>query len=323
LNPKGLNVLVYTPKGKYKEYKKRNFPTDFNFSIQPKELSPQDWVNVFEVSLTSDLGVLMERVVTEIMQEKRDFSLDDIIDKLKKDERADQKTKNAAENRFISAKGWGLFDVRGTEIKEIVKNGSVSVLDISCYSDWNVKCLVVSILSKKLLQERIDARKLEEIKEIEQCQHYLFSEEEREGMPLVWIGIDESHEFLPKNRKTPATDALIALLREGRQPGISLILATQQPGEIHHDVITQSDIILSHRVTAQFDIEALNSIMQSYLTRDILFYLNGLPRLKGSAILLDDTSERIYPLRVRPKMSWHGGDAPSSVRIKKELKFLK
>ena len=85
--------------------------------------------------------------------------------------------------------------------------------------------------------------------------------------PLVWIFIDEGHEFLPKEGKTPATDALIQLLREGRQPGMSLVLATQQPGQIHKDVMTQSDIVLSHRVTSQPDIEALNQIMQTFQRR--------------------------------------------------------
>ena len=108
-------------------------------------------------------------------------------------------------------------------------------------------------------------------------------------------------------------------MREGRQPGISLVLATQQPGEIHTDVMTQSDIVISHRLTAKRDIEALNRMMQSYLTGDLQKYLNQLPRLKGSAILLDDNSERIYPMRVRPKLSWHGGESPSAIKKKKEF----
>ena len=129
-------------------------------------------------------------------------------------------------------------------------------------------------------------------------------------MPNVWILIDEAAEFLPKNGRTAATDSLIQVIREGRQPGISLILATQQPGEIHNDVITQSDIIISHRLTAKNDIEALNNMMQTYLVGDIQKYLNDLPDLKGSAVILDDNSERMYPIRVRPKFTWHGGEAP-------------
>jgi DNA segregation ATPase FtsK/SpoIIIE-like protein len=137
-------------------------------------------------------------------------------------------------------------------------------------------------------------------------------------VPMIWIFIDEAHEFLPRIGKTPATDALVQLLREGRQPGISLVMATQQPGKIHTDAMTQSDVVISHRVTAKPDIESLNEIMQSYLFEGIKTKLDNLPKLKGSAIVLDDNSERIYPCRVRPRFTWHGGEDPSAVRVEKE-----
>ena len=137
--------------------------------------------------------------------------------------------------------------------------------------------------------------------------------------PLVWLVIDEAHEFLPKNEKTIATDALVQLLREGRQPGISMVMATQQPGKIHTDVMTQSDIVISHRVTSAPDIEALNQIMQSYLLSSIKESMDSLPTLKGSAIILDDNSERLYPMRMRPRFTWHGGEAPTAVKPEKKL----
>ena len=119
--------------------------------------------------------------------------------------------------------------------------------------------------------------------------------------------------------KTIASDALIQLLREGRQPGISLVLATQQPGQIHRDVMTQSDIVLAHRVTSASDLEALNQIMQSYLLDSIKQYMDDLPSLKGSAIILDDNSERIYPMRVRARYTWHGGESPAAIKSKESL----
>ena len=122
------------------------------------------------------------------------------------------------------------------------------------------------------------------------------------------------HEFLSKDEKTTAKDALIQLLREGRQPGISLVLATQQPAKLHADVFTQSDIVISHRVTSRPDIEALNNMMQTYSLEGIKQQFDNLPSLKGSAILLDDNSERIYPIRVRPRFTWHGGESPSAIK---------
>ena len=63
--------------------------------------------------------------------------------------------------------------------------------------------------------------------------------------------------------------------------------------------------------------------MQTYLAADVTRYLNELPSLKGSAIILDDNSERIYPMRVRPRFTWHGGEAPTAVPIRrKELEDL-
>ncbi len=317
LEPRGLDVKVYTPKGKFDEYKERGIPVDYSFSIKPGELNALDWCNIFNVSITSNIGVLIERILTKLIGE---YSIEDVIAEIKLDTNTDQDTKNATENRFQAVKSWGLFDIEGSEIKDIVKSGEVSILDTSVYDDFNVKALVASIISKKLLQERISIRKYEELEELETSRHYFSIEEDKkQELPLVWIFIDEGHEFLPKEGKTPATDALIQLIREGRQPGISLVMATQQPGEIHRDVITQSDIVISHRVTAKPDIEALNTINQTYLTQDILTHLNNLPKDKGAAIILDDNNERIYPMRIRPKMSWHSGESLSAIKIKRKL----
>jgi hypothetical protein len=59
--------------------------------------------------------------------------------------------------------------------------------------------------------------------------------------------------------------------------------------------------------------------MQSYLLDSIKRYMDDLPTLKGSAIILDDNSERIYPMRIRPRFTWHGGEAPTAVKVEKRL----
>jgi hypothetical protein len=54
--------------------------------------------------------------------------------------------------------------------------------------------------------------------------------------------------------------------------------------------------------------------MQTYLLEDIKQQIDELPSLKGSAIILDDNSERLYPMRIRPRFTWHGGEAPTAIR---------
>ena len=326
LQPEGMGVEIYTPKGHFQKYKEAGIPTDKSFTIKTSELTPADWTAVFEAKLNDPIGILIERVISNLQEKNIDYSIKDIIEEVEKDERSKKEDKEAAINRFSAADKWGLFEKYGTKIDELIKPGGVTVLDISAYTEasgsWSIKGLVIGLISKKLLIERIEQRKKEELSSMESMGTYFIEEKELEK-PMVWIVLDEAHEFLPKTGETPATSALVQLLREGRQPGISMVLVTQQPGEIHRDVLTQSDIILSHRLTAQVDIEALNSMMQTYLLADLQTYINNLPATPGSAIILDDKAERIYPMRIHPKRSWHGGEAPSALKVKKifDLKF--
>ncbi|MBI2629542.1 DUF87 domain-containing protein [Candidatus Pacearchaeota archaeon] len=321
LKPKKTPVKIFIPLGYFEDYEKRGIPVDEKFSISPKELESEDWITTFNLSITEPVAVLIEKVINTLKEENLNFSIKDIIKKIDSEHSSTIDARNSASSLFEAADSWKVFSEQETEISKLIKAGETSVLDLSMYSStgaFNVRALVISLISKKLFKERMLSRKTEEVQAVQHGIDYLSFKQKRE-MPLVWIFIDEVHEFLPNDGKTPATDALIQLLREGRQPGISLVMATQQPGSLAKDAITQADIILSHRVTALPDIQALNEIMQSYVYSSINKYMDELPSLKGSAIILDDNSERIYPMRVRPKFTWHGGEAPTAVKVEKRL----
>jgi len=322
LKSKNLPVKVFVPFGHYDAYLEKGIPIDEKFALDVTELNSEDWIITFGLNITSPVAVLIERIISKLKEQEK-FDIDEIILNLERDEKTLRETKNAAIGLFEAAKTWEIFGTteQATQVKDLISAGSTSILDLSVYNSvgaFNVRALVISLISRKIFNQRMEARKKEEIKSISRGLDYLSIPEKKET-PLIWMFIDEAHEFLPLDTKTIATDALIQLLREGRQPGISLVLATQQPGQIHKDVMTQSDIVISHRVTSQQDLEALNRIMQSYLLESIKKYMDDLPTLKGSAIILDDNSERIYPMRMRPRFTWHGGEAPTAVKIEKKL----
>ncbi len=323
LKPKNLPVKVFVPYGHFDSYQEKGMPIDKPFALDPNEMNAEDWVLTFGLDITNPVGVLIERTVNRLKGEG-DVTIKQIIDALDKDNKTERETKNAAESLFEAAETWGIFSQdpkKSTKIRDLVNPSMTTVLDLSVYNSigsFNVRALVISLVSRKLFNERMAARKMEEIKSIAKGISYT-NEYEKKEMPLVWMIIDEAHEFLPLEGKTIATDALVQLLREGRQPGISLILATQQPGKIHRDVMTQSDLVIAHRVTSAPDLQALNQIMQSYMLDSIRKYMDDLPTLKGSAIILDDNSERIYPMRMRPRFTWHGGEAPTAIPKEKKL----
>jgi hypothetical protein len=324
LKGKTLPVKVFVPFGHYEDYTAKGIPADQKFALDAREMSPEDWILMFGLKMIDPASVLIQRAINDLAEEEKDYEITDIIQKINSDAKTSQETKSAAAGLFEAADTWGIFAKEGekpTPVNELITAGTTSVLDLSVYSSvgaFNVRALVISLVSRKLFNQRMLARKAEEIKAIAKG-FEIAAAEEKKDYPLVWLFIDEAHEFLPLNGKTIATDALIQLLREGRQPGISVVLATQQPGKIHTDVMTQSDIVLAHRVTSAPDVAALNNIMQSYLLETIKQYMDNLPRLKGSAIILDDNSERIYPMRMRPRFTWHGGEAPTAVKIEKRI----
>lgn len=325
-----LNVTIYTPAGFFNKYKEEGIPTDRPFSIRPSELQASDWLTLFELDINSPVGVLVTRKVHELREDAGErgetphFSITDIIAAIDADTDASTATKNAAKNHFEAADTWGVFSDEGTPLHELAAAGQVTVLDVSCYATeengWNIKSLVIGLVAQKLFNQRMLARKDEEFKDVQQKTSY-FSEDQgvKQEFPMVWLVIDEAHEFLPREGNTLARDPLVTIMREGRQPGISLIMATQQPGKIHTDVMTQSDVILSHRITAKIDTDALSMLMQSYMRTGLDVELENLPRTKGAALILDDSNEKMFPIQVRPRFTWHGGESPVAIKQKKEM----
>jgi DNA helicase HerA-like ATPase len=317
LTAKNVPVRVFAPMGYYQDFKDRGIDVDNEFAIKLNELDATDWIGLFELSFTNPISIVIESVISTLRESGLDYGFEEIYDLIDRAENTSQDHKNAAMALFDAAKTWKVFDKeRGVTVKELVSAGQTTVIDLSMYASlgaFNVRALIIGLISKKIFNERMKSRKDEEIQAVQHGADYARYRVKRD-MPLVWIFIDEAHEFLPHTGKTPATDALVQLLREGRQPGISMVIATQQPGKIHTDAITQADIVMSHKITAKLDVEALNAVTQSYMSSSITQKVNGLPKLKGAAIILDDSSERIYPMRVRPRFTWHGGEAPSAIK---------
>ena len=329
MQPKGLDVIIYCPAGFFKKMKDEGIPVDRPFSIRPSELLGSDWNTTFGIAQESAAGVLVEQTIHTLKEREEEqgitYTIADIIRNIEEYKDTDSITKAFAKNHFSAAQNWGIFDAEGTPIKELAEPGQVTIIDLSAYSSaehgWEIKALVTGIVAQKLFLQRMQSRKDEEFKQLYRDVNFLAVDESavQQEDPLVWLVIDEAHEFLPNQGKTLASDPLITILREGRQPGISLILASQQPGKIHTDVMTQADIVISHRITAKIDTDALGLLMQSYLRVGLDKVLDGLPRTSGAALIIDDNNERMFPLQIRPRFTWHGGESPVAIKQEKKL----
>lgn len=305
MKPKGFDIKIIIPVGIKSYYEKYGISYDGIFAIKPSELSATDWALTFNIDILDPLGILLERIIKKL--KGKDCSIDDIINEIENDKRSDEKEKLSLENKFLSARDWGIFSQGAVSIENFLEPGVISVLDVSL-QDTNVRSLMIGILCREVYQARMSSRRIEEMS--------LMGGEVVKRVPMTWIIIDEVHEYLPEKGATAATYDLLTLLRQGRQPGVSLVLITQRPNKIHEDAISQADLIVAHRLTAKPDVEALSAIMQTYLLSDIRKLMQELPKNKGAALILDDNSERIFNIQVRPRQSWHAGESPVALKEK-------
>lgn len=306
LPSQGFDVDVFVPAGSVKQYDDQHIRVK-PFSISASGLSGYDWCSLFGVAPVSPLGVLLIKTIDDLTEKNCDFSLSDITDAAGRNEYADPTIVNAARNYFRAARSWGIFDEKESGIADMLQGGRVIILDLSSLENQNIRAVTVRILGKNIYNERIRARRAYERMEMGDAAV-------EKGIPMVWMFIDEAHMFLPRDNDTPATNVLVnEWLRQGRQPGLSVVFATQRPAALHPDVMSQSDIIICHRLTAQDDISALEAIHPTYMREGISDQLKKMGTDKGVALIIDDTSEAAHLVKMRPRKSWHGGEEPSAL----------
>jgi DNA helicase HerA-like ATPase len=266
------------------------------FKINPSDLSPDAWCDLFDLSINEGMGIALFRAVQTLARRRKEqFYIKDIVDEIEGDGLIADKTREALMNRLKMAEDWDIFSSDYQVVWEIFDPKAVNIVDLSTLDPGprGRRNLIVDVLARDIFKRRTIARRKESLG--------LISE-----LPRVWMLIDEAHQFVPAGRSTLAKEVLIRWAKEGRQPGLSLVVASQQPSAIDAEVLTQCDVILGQKLTNSADIQAINSLSQDYMGGELKTYIRKLER-RGEAVLVDDEQERVVITQIRPRKSFHGG----------------
>ena len=266
------------------------------FRINPADLSPDAWCELFNLSIADVMGIALFRAVQHLRRRRKEhFFIPDIIDAVEGDGLVQDRTRQALLNRLEMAQDWDIFSTRYQELWEVFDPQSVNIVDLSTLDPGprGRRNLVVDVLARDIFKRRTIARRKEELG--------LVSE-----LPRVWVLIDEAHQFVPSGKSALAKEALVRWAKEGRQPGLSLVVASQQPSAIDSEVITQCDVIIAQKLTNRADIQAVNALSQDYMGGELKTYIRRLKR-RGEAVLVDDEEEKVVMAQIRPRRSYHGG----------------
>ncbi|MBT4870665.1 MAG: ATP-binding protein [Candidatus Diapherotrites archaeon] len=313
LKSEKTDVQVLVPRGQLAFYEEKGLPIDGAFTLKCAELEETEWLALFKLSWMDPQGVLISRIVQKVKEKVGTYyGIDDLILAAKSDTDANKDVIQAVASRLEMAKSWGLIEKEGTKITDLAKPGKITVIDVSSYRQTGgaegIKDIVVALVGKKIFEQRMLFRKEEEIK--------LINENKRTSkMPLVWMLIDEAHMFMPKEGENIALPILLEWVRVGRQPGLGLMLATQRPERLHPDAISQCDLFISHRMTSQPDIKAVGALRPTYMHTDLDKLYAQMPKQKGFALVIDDNTERVWMIKVRPRFSWDSSVTASAFLV--------
>ncbi len=326
------NVVLFVPKGD-----RTLVGNERTFAMAPRDMDVEDWCGLLQVDRYTPMGQCLRTIYTKVtsegysytpssrtaterrVQPKPDYEIGDFIDCLQTDpeleDQMQRQTRDAVLWRLESLAQSQLFDKQGIDIEDILIPGQLSIFLLRNLDDAT-KSLVVGVISKKIFDIMGDFHTKRKIA------RRLDTAPPEANLPMgVWTIIDEAHVVCPNDEATAAKPALIEYVKRGRDAGLSLVLATQQPSAIDPAVVSQVDLCIVHRLVLDSDISAATSRFPARFPsivkigeRDV-----GDPRSlvrllgEGEALVGDAESERGFLVKIRPRLTAHAGDEPAVV----------
>jgi DNA helicase HerA-like ATPase len=241
-------------------------------TVTPTSLDPRSWCELLGLSPESGPGGLVWQAAAASR------SLDEMREHVRASG-APGVDERAAINHLDLTESWGVFDPDGLTPRALT-DGAVTVLDVSG-RDAAPANAVLRGVAAGLYGARVDDR-------VDR---------------LPWLLVDEAHAFLDG----VAASALRTVVTRGRAPGVSLVAATQRPGAVPAVAISQSDVLIAHRLTSERDLTALADARPTYMRESLA---DRMPTEPGEVVVVDDATETVHDARVRCRDTPHGGESP-------------
>jgi uncharacterized protein len=252
------------------------------------------------------------------------FSVLDLIDAVQSDELAvnyHAESLRALRQRLSALEGTGLFSATGTTLQELLGPGRLTVMLLGRLSP-SYRATVVAILTRMLIDQRSGAafaeKRLALDPELAPKDRDRVAALADGGTPRTVVVLDEAQSFLAPGPRSPARDLFIRLVKEGRNMGLSVVLATQQPSALDQRVLSQVETFLAHQLVTEADIRAVRDNLKSETPDGIQFGsqqldFSGLLRQLPAGVCVVSAADvntvvrRVLVVRVRPRATVHGG----------------
>ncbi len=302
---------IYRPKGT-----QQVAPFEVEFAIRPSDLEADDWTALCGLDRYSAMGQCLRTAIVAMSGRWTLQDLIDALDALRGGSFAEQ-TVDGVSWRLAAVEDSQLFDPAADDISaRLAHDGNKSVIELADLDDAT-KGVVVAVIMRKVMRWAAPAQRRRKIASV-------MGEVVPEGddvAPRIWVLIDEAHLVCPAGQATAARPVIVDYVKRGRDAGLSLILATQQPSALDASAISQNDLVLIHKLTIDPDIASATSRMPARPPTSVTklpraVELKGVEELArsldaGQALVADSESSRAFVMQSRPRVTPHGGGEPT------------
>lgn len=322
-------------------------------TLRASDLGTEEWCGLFEVDPFVDpMGHLLTTVCSKLVREgMRDketcrvvepmevFDIAQMIEVVDRDVEVDAfavDTREALKRRLQALDRLPLFGPHGLDLRYLLQPGRISILLLRDL-EAELRSMLVSLIIKRVMHLRSISEQHERLVPIhrgraarlmrsdpaaarkEEEQARLCEERAKEGLARSWIIIDEAHNYIPAKGSAPSRKPLKKYVDEGRNLGLSIVVATQQPSGLDPSIQRNADMIMVHSLSHQDDIVAargmINTSNPDEVTLDGKYkfptnktfeaLVRNLPI--GYAVASTDRANRLFPIKIRPRATIHGG----------------
>lgn len=286
--------------------------TEQRFTLAADQVAHDEWCSLIGQDVYSPQGHVLGATINAL---GKDFDVADMTSHVADDQNwrnVAETTRQAVLYKLSDLASTGLFTRAGIRVSDLLVPGRCNVFMLRDLRDAD-KSLVTSLIARQLFTLMGQHHR--------RLKRDAFFGDATGGAALpsrVWLIIDEAHVVAPSDRYMPARDTLVEYVKRGRDSGLSLVLATQQPSAIDDRILSQVNLAFTHRLAFQSDINAaINRVptkapqalkLRGTEVKDFTDMIRVLDA--GECFLGDQATSRAILTRMRPRVTSHGGYSP-------------
>jgi len=284
------------------------------FQIRPSQVRHEEWCSLIKEDTYSPQGHVLAKAIDALAASN--YSIEDLLAYIADPQHwanISESSRNAVIYKIDDYRRTGLFSPKGLDLRTLLVPGQCSVFMLRELRNED-KALLTGLVARQIFTVMGEYHRQLKVKTF-------FNKSSSEGaLPRkVWLFIDEAHVVAPSDSPSPAREALVEYVKRGRDAGLSLVLATQQPSAVDDRILSQVNVTFSHRLTFQSDIQAATNRIPTKLLSGLklqgveISNFGDMLRLldSGQCFVGDHNTSRALLLQVRPRVTSHGGYSPA------------